>query len=143
MLGRNSRDLQDVRISVIALAAAAAGLALAAGPAAAHHSFAVFFDQEKIVTVAGTVKDFQFSNPHGVLTLAVEKGGQETTWKAETNAPVILRRLGWSPDILKPGDKVKVEGWPARDGSNYLRLRRAFRADGAPVGLPIGAADQK
>lgn len=132
-----------MRRLAIALAAVAAGLMLQAGPAGAHHSFAVFFDQEKIVTQSGTVKDFQFSNPHGVLTFVAAKGGKEEVWKAETNAPVILRRLGWSPDILKPGDKVTVEGWPARDGSNYLRLRRAFRADGSPVGLPIGAVDQK
>jgi hypothetical protein len=143
MLGKTAGTPRKVRSFVIAIAAAAAGLMLQAGPAAAHHSFAVFFDPDKVVTVSGTVKDFQFSNPHGILTFVAAKAGKEETWKAETNAPVILRRLGWSPDILKPGDKVTVEGWRARDGSNYLRLRRAFRGDGSPVGLPIGAADQK
>lgn len=133
-----------MRRFVIAAAAAAAGLVLQAAPAAAHHSFAVFFDADKVVTVSGTVKDFVFSNPHGVITFVVLRGGKEETWRAETNAPVILRRLGWSPDVLKPGDKVTIEGWPARDGSNYIRLRRAFRSDGSPVGLPFTATgDQK
>src|SRR4051812_43962607 len=110
MLGESSEgSIRDVRRILIAMAAAAAGLAMQAGPAAAHHSFAVFFDQDKTVSLSGVVKDFQFSNPHGVVTFVVARGGKEETWKAETNAPVILRRLGWSPDILKPGDKVTLE----------------------------------
>ncbi len=116
---------------------AAALLASSAGAAGAHHSFAVFFDTDKLETVQGVVKDFQFSNPHGVLTFVSDRGGHEALWKAETNAPVILRRLGWSRDSLKPGDKVTVEGWAARDGTNYMRMRRVLRADGTPVGLPL------
>jgi hypothetical protein len=122
---------------------AAIGLAATSGSALAHHSFAVFFDADKTVTLKGVAKEFVFSNPHGVLTFVVDKDGKEEVWKAETNAPVILRRLGWSPDSVKPGDKITVEGWPARDGSNYIRMRRAFRGDGTPIGIPITAGDQK
>ena len=126
------------------LASALGALAvLGAAPAIAHHSFAVFFDQDKPITVAGVVKDFQFANPHGVITFVSDKGGKEELWRAETNAPVILRRLGWSRDSLKPGDKVSVEGWAARDGSNYMRMRKVTRADGTPVGIPIDQAGQK
>ena len=117
------------------------GLALAfsAAGASAHHSFAVFFDDQKTTSVTGVVKDFQFSNPHGVLTLVSDTSGHEEVWRAETNAPVILRRLGWSRDSLKTGDKITVEGWPARDGTNYLRMRRVLRPDGTQVGRPLDA----
>ena len=34
-------------------------------PALAHHSFAVFFDEARTVSLTGVVQDFQFRNPHG------------------------------------------------------------------------------
>ena len=103
--------------------------------AAAHHSFAVFFDTDnQLRQVTGTVKEFRFTNPHGVVTLAVMEGGHEVTWRAETNSPSILRRRGWTADSLHVGEKITIEGWPARDGSKYLRLRSAKRANGEPVG---------
>ena len=109
------------------------------GTAIAHHSFAVFFNTDaKLVKVSGVVRDFQFSNPHGVITLTVPKANGTIIWRAETNSPSVLRRRGWTPDSLHVGDKVTLEGWPARDGGNYMRLRSAKRADGQPVGQPVG-----
>jgi hypothetical protein len=108
---------------------------LAARVAPAHHSFAVFFDTDsQLRKVTGTVKEFRFTNPHGVVTLAVVEGGRQVIWRAETNSPSILRRRGWSTDSLQVGEKITIEGWPARDGSRYLRLRSATRANGEPVG---------
>lgn len=104
----------------------------------AHHSFAVFFDDNKIVEVMGTVSDFQFTNPHGVITFTA-KGpkGKTESWKAETNAPTLLRRRGWTKDSLKPGDVVSVEGWLARDGSNYMRMRKVTRSDGTVLSAAV------
>jgi hypothetical protein len=110
-----------------------------AGPVAAHHSFAVFFDTDaRLVKVTGVVQDFQFRNPHGVITLVVPQGGHSLIWRAETNSPSILRRRGWSTDSLHVGDQVTLEGWPARDGTRYMRLRSARRPDGALIGQPVG-----
>ena len=109
----------------------------------AHHSFAVFFDADKMVTVSGTVTEFQFRNPHGVIRMTTNEGGKEDVWRAETNSPSILERRGWTRDSLKAGDRITIEGWPARDGSNYLRMRKVTRADGTPVGVPFESADQK
>jgi hypothetical protein len=107
--------------------------------AGAHHSFAVFFNTDaQLVHLSGVVRDFQFRNPHGVITLAVPKGHAEITWRAETNSPSVLRRRGWTVDSLHVGDKVTLEGWPARDGSRYIRLRSARFADGRLVGQPLG-----
>ena len=118
---------------------------LAAGTAAiAHHSFAVFFDAERSVTVRGTVIDFQFRNPHGLIRVKMQdKDGKEQIWKAETNSPSILERRGWSRDSLKAGEVITIEGWPARDGTNYLRLRSARRADGTPVGVAFTPAEEQ
>ena len=105
--------------------------ALAAAPAAAHHSFAVHFVADKLVTVHGKVDEFTFRNPHGVLMLTAEgEGGAAQQWKIETNSPNILRRRGWTETSIKPGDVVTVEGYPARDGSSFMRVYRVTYADG-------------
>ena len=123
--------------------AAAAALA-AAGAAQAHHSFAVFFDPEKSVKVTGKVTSFRFTNPHGTVALDVTRpDGTVEKWRAETNAPVILSRRGWTRDSVKPGDTVPSDGWPSRDGKPYLRRRRAVHADGRLVGTaPFGQGEQ-
>jgi hypothetical protein len=112
--------------------------ALACSAAAAHHSFAVFFQTDKIVAVTGAVTEFRFSNPHGLIRLEVTaRDGSTEVWTAETNSPSILVRRGWSKTTLTPGEKVTIEGWPARDGSRYLRMQKVTRANGEVIGKPF------
>jgi hypothetical protein len=119
--------------------------ALACAPASAHHSFAVFFDSEDgVMSVRGIVTEFNFRNPHGVIRLNVQdKSGAVQEWKAETNSPSILERRGWKKDSLKVGDEIIVEGWRARDGANYMRMRKVTRADGTPIGVPFASLEVK
>ncbi|MBO9517094.1 MAG: hypothetical protein J7493_03410 [Porphyrobacter sp.] len=127
-----------------ALIAAAALACLVPAGAQAHHSFAVYFDSTKDVTVTGKVTSFRFTNPHGTVVLDVtDAQGKVTEWRAETNAPVVLQRRGWTRDSIKAGETITIEGWPSRDGKPYMRLRRAVHADGSLVGTaPFGQADQ-
>jgi hypothetical protein len=84
-----------------------------------------------LVTVRGTVDEFTFRNPHGVLLVTAEgEGGAAQQWKIETNSPNILRRRGWTESSIKAGDSVTIEGYPARDGSNFMRVYRVVYADG-------------
>ena len=111
--------------------------ALGASEVSAHHSFAIFFGGDKTVEVSGTVTEFNFANPHGVIAIDTkDASGKAAIWKAETNSPSILRRRGWTKDSLKVGDKITMDGWPARDGSNYMRMRKVMK-DGKPVGIPF------
>lgn len=108
-------------------------------PSIAHHSFAVFFDNDVgLVSVRGKVTEFNFKNPHGVIRVEVKgKDGKVEEWKAETNSPSILERRGWKKDSLKIGDEIVLEGWRARDGKNYMRMRKVTKGDGTPVGIPF------
>mgnify|MGYP001546317826 CR=1 FL=1 len=126
------------------LLAAAAALAVLPSATQAHHSFAAFFDPNKSVTITGTVTEFRFTNPHGMVALDVrEPDGSVEKWRAETNAPVVLVRRGWSRDIIKPGDMVTIDGWPSRDGRNYIRLRDSKEANVKKIGsLAFGQRDQ-
>ena len=127
---------------LICIAAALAVLAPAG--AQAHHSFAVYFDTNKNVSITGKVTAFRFTNPHGMIALDVTGAdGKVTQWRAETNAPVVLTRRGWTRDIIKPGETITIEGWGSRDGRPYMRLRRALDAGGKLIGTaPFGQTDR-
>jgi hypothetical protein len=101
-----------------AIAAVAVGVA-AMLPAAAHHSFATY-DRTKTVTIKGTVKTFQWTNPHCVLWVVIQPagGGDPQEWSIETTSPGVLTRSGWTRHSLNPGDRVSVEFNPLRDGSH-------------------------
>lgn len=104
---------------------------LGMAPLMAHHSFAVHFVPDERVTIEGVVTEFRFRNPHGLIFLTVTAAdGAEQQWRVETNSPNILRRRGWSPDSLKPGDQVSIEGYPSRDDGHYMRVYRIEFEDG-------------
>lgn len=90
---------------------------LVALPAQAHHSFAMF-DLGRQVTVEGTVRSFQYTNPHIWINLTVTdpKTGQPVEWGIEGGSPNTLSRAGWNHSIIKSGDKVKITINPLRDG---------------------------
>ncbi len=96
-----------------------AALVGAASPAAAHHSFAMY-EPTKTLTFKGTVKSFQWTNPHVVLWILVppEAGGAAQEWSLETTSPGVLTRNGWTRQSLKAGDRVSVTFSPLRDGSH-------------------------
>ncbi|QGP80425.1 DUF6152 family protein [Sphingobium sp. CAP-1] len=113
-----------VRMTGLTLAVAAA--ITIPSMSSAHHSFAMF-DASKQKTISGTVSKFRFSNPHVyiVIDVAEKPGAAPTSYLFEGPTPAILGRLGWNRTILKPGDKVKMQFHPMRDGKpggNALRL---------------------
>jgi hypothetical protein len=115
------------RALILASALAAPVLTLsAAGPAAAHHSFAMY-DATKLVTITGTVKEFQWTNPHAILWVYTDpKNGKPELWSFElSTSPGPLSRLGWTKNSLKPGDKVAVEMNPLHDGEHGGSLKKA------------------
>lgn len=112
----------------------AAGLTLAAGPASAHHSGAMF-DQTKTETLVGTVRLFQWVNPHCFVQLVVRNAqGQDEEWSLEMTAPIHLQRLGWRRSSLKPGDHITVTIHPLRNGDKGGALMEAIGPDGKPIG---------
>ena len=103
------------KLAALAVAAGAGGAGLWA-PATAHHSFAMF-DNTKEVTVVGTVKAFQWTNPHSWLQVVVTgTDGKDVEWSFEGGSPGILSRNGWKRTSVKPGDKVTVVFYPLKDG---------------------------
>jgi Family of unknown function (DUF6152) len=109
-------------------------LASLAAPAYAHHSFAMF-DAEKTLTMSGTVREFEWSNPHVWLRLMVEDAnGMARQWALEMGAPAQQARVGWKPDSVKPGDKITVRMHPLKDGARGGQFVSAVLPDGQTLG---------
>jgi hypothetical protein len=98
----------------LAILAAVTTLAVAA-PALGHHSGAMF-DRAQTITLKGTVKEYQYTNPHSWIELMVSADGKATQWGIECEGPGAMRRLGLTPSVLKEGDAVTVRAHPLRDG---------------------------
>jgi hypothetical protein len=114
--------------------AVAALAALLASPSLAHHSFAMF-DTTKQVTLNGTIKEFQWTNPHSWIQLNVaDDKGVTTEWSIESLSTGTLSRQGWRPHTFQPGDKVSVRIFPMKDGSAGGAFIGAVLANGQTLG---------
>jgi hypothetical protein len=94
------------------------------------------FDSARTVTLQGTVKAFQWTNPHSFIQILVDgpKGARE--WSVEMGSPSQLYRSGWRPSSIRVGEKLTVVINPLRDGTSGGVFVSATAADGQPVGAP-------
>jgi Family of unknown function (DUF6152) len=130
-----------MNLKVVGMAAVAV-VALTAS-AVAHHSFAMF-DAEKTVTLEGTVKEFEWVNPHSWLRILVsdeKTGGKPVVWAVELSSPSRLVTMGMRADSMKPGDAVSVTFHPMRDGARGGQFIQAVLPGGKQV-LRANARDE-
>lgn len=113
-------------------------------PALAHHSFAMF-DPDKTVTLKGTVKEFEWGNPHVWLRIMVldQATGKPMQYAMEMGSVRRSTYDGWKKDSVKPGDAITVTMHPLKDGSRggmYLAAElpggKKFGRTGPAVGAP-------
>ena len=101
----------------------------------AHHSPSMF-DYSKELTLTGTVRLFQWTNPHSYIQLlVVGDDGTEQEWSLEMGANFYLYNLGWRPSTVKPGDELTVAVVPLRSGKQGTGLLvQATTIDGKSLG---------
>ena len=118
----------------------AASLLLAIGlPVAAHHSFAIF-DHTQTYTLKGTVRSFQWTNPHGYIDLEVAEGppGIER-YTVELTSINMLRRAGWKSSDVHEGDEVTAVVAPLLNGQKGGLLLELKVPDGRTLVPPVPA----
>lgn len=91
----------------------------------AHHSFAGTYVEDRVVTLEGKVTEFNIRNPHSFILVEVtEKDGKTARWGGEWGGVTQLSQGGVNRFTLKVGDKIVIEGAPARDASDRKILVR-------------------
>ena len=115
-------------------------LFVVSGPAFAHHGAAAY-DSSKMVTVTGTVTDFQFINPHVMIAMDVKdpSTGKIEKWEGELTSPNHLERAGWTKSTIKVGDQVTMTGAALKSGALAMAIRKVMK-NGQEIGL-MGGSD--
>jgi hypothetical protein len=106
------------------------GLLMIVVPTFAHHGTAGD-DTSKVVTVKGTVTDFQYINPHVQIYVEVKDAqGNVDTWNGEASNALVLHRAGWNSKIIKVGDQITLNGYASKNKATSLRLTSVVLPDG-------------
>ncbi len=119
-----------------AIAAAATIGAMTMAPSAplAHHSMSMF-DQEREIMVSGTVREFQWANPHAYIQLQSRNAdGRTVEWSLEMGSPMYLYARGWRPRTLRPGTEIRVRINPLRSGQPGGAVLDVTDPEGNPIG---------
>lgn len=125
-----------MRMSRFLQSMASAGLVAVTAAAWAHHSPAMF-DLQAQTKVTGTVRAFQWTNPHSYIQLLVKDAkGREQEWSFEMGAPMYLYAHGWRPGSIKTGDTLTITYAPLRKGGNAGLAIEVIGANGKPLGSP-------
>jgi len=111
------------------------GFFVGGNSALAHHSFAMF-DQDNPIELDGVVQEFKFTSPHTFIILQVkEPDGKLRTWSLEGQSPSALVRDNWSSKAITPGDEIRLTISPLRSGApgGAWTTNKIKYQDGRPI----------
>ena len=117
-------------IATITTLAVVMNLFMTTVPGFTHHSD-VAYERTSIELKSATIVKVAWINPHGVVSCDVkDEAGKVTHWTLEMGSPSAMQRVGWNRNSLSPGDVVKIDVNPAKNGTNFGRLLRVTTPDG-------------
>lgn len=100
----------------------------------AHHGSTPHFDPDDTVTIQGVVTDLRFVNPYAFVYFeAVDVNGERAEWRCELSGATALRRGGWTPETLVPGQRIEIAGARARREDNACLMDSIRLADGTVI----------
>jgi hypothetical protein len=114
----------------------AAASLFSSAPVRAHHG-AADYDRDQLLTIKGTVVDYELVNPHTeILVRGGPEGKDPVEWRVESVSLNMMVRVGWKRDSLKPGDAVTVTGHPGKNGKPAMLLVKLVLPDGHELSAP-------
>lgn len=120
-----------MKLRVLLLMLAAVALEPLLAPRAEGHHSSAGFNMKNPITIKGKVSKFDWANPHAFIYMNVKnKNGGVDEWRVEANSPNMLSRVGWNREIIKEGDEITVNGAPANNGAEVMRLESVILANG-------------
>ena len=107
---------------------------LAAASVGAHHAFSAEFDQDKPVSLEGAITGAEWVNPHAWIYIDVKgPGGKPVNWSIEMGPPNALLRRGWKKSSMQVGAVIKVEGFAAKNGKEFVNASNITMPDGTKI----------
>jgi len=107
---------------------------LAAASVGAHHAFSAEFDQDKPVSLEGAITGAEWVNPHAWIYIDVKgPGGKAVNWSIEMGPPNALLRRGWKKSSMQVGAVIKVEGFAAKNGKEFVNASNITMPDGTKI----------
>lgn len=123
-----------MKAKVLILVPAVVGCLTFTGLLRAHHASRQVYEG-KSITLMGVVTDYEWANPHSVLSISVKDNeGKVEEWHAEILPPTEMLRAGWTKESLKPGDEVTLTGRPGRYAQHIMWLEYLVTPDGRKLG---------
>jgi len=107
---------------------------LAGASAGAHHAFSAEFDQDKPVSLEGTITKAEWVNPHAWVYIDVKgPDGTVVNWSVEMGPPNALLRRGWKKSSMPYGAVIKVDGFAAKNGKEFANATDITLPDGTKI----------
>ena len=101
-----------------------------------HHTFAYTYNTSQVAEIAGKVIEVRWENPHIQIRMRTE---DSELWSIESNSPAGMQRRGVNLNMIGAGSRLRLAGFPARDGSNGMHASNILLPDGTEVVLRPGS----
>lgn len=92
---------------------------LIATPVLAHHGWSEY-DASRPLRLVGTIEEAGYEHPHGFIRLKTD----EKSWTVVLAPPTRMQNRGLGKELLAPGNRAAVQGYPNRSKPEEMRAER-------------------